>query len=59
MGQAVVVHAFNPSTWEEETGGSLEVLGLPGLCSEFQAIQSYNVRPCLQKGGCVVGEMAW
>jgi hypothetical protein len=32
-GQAVVAHAFNPSTWEAEAGG---VRGQPGLQSEFQ-----------------------
>ena len=25
------LHAFNPSTWEAETGGSLGVQGQPGL----------------------------
>ena len=28
---AVVVHAFNSSTWEAEAGGSLGVQGHPGL----------------------------
>ena len=29
--QALVAHAFNPSTWEAEAGGSLWVWGQPGL----------------------------
>ena len=33
--QAVVAHTFNPSTWEEEAGGSLGVQGQPVLLSEF------------------------
>ena len=33
MSQAVVVHAFNPSTWEAETG----------LISEFEASLVYRV----------------
>ena len=31
INQAVVAHAFNPSTGEAETGGSLWVWGQPGL----------------------------
>jgi hypothetical protein len=38
----VVVHAFNPSTQEAETGQ-------PGLQSEFQDIQGYTEKPCLEK----------
>jgi hypothetical protein len=34
----MVVHAFNPSTWEAEAGGCL-----PGLNSEFQDSQSYII----------------
>jgi hypothetical protein len=42
--RTVVAHAFNPSTWETETGGSLsfrpawstwQVLGQPRLHSEY------------------------
>jgi hypothetical protein len=33
--QAVVAYAFNPSTWETETGGSLWVWGQYGLHREF------------------------
>jgi hypothetical protein len=36
----VVVHAFNPSTPEEEAGGFL---------SEFQDSQGYLEKPCLEK----------
>jgi hypothetical protein len=39
----VVVHAFNPSTWEAETGGFLS------LQSEFQESQGYTEKPCLEK----------
>ena len=47
--RAVVVHAFNPSTWEAEAGGSLS-LGQPGLQSQFQdKLQSYTEKPCLEK----------
>jgi hypothetical protein len=37
---AVEAHAFNPSTWEAETGGFL---------SEFQESQGYTEKPCLEK----------
>jgi hypothetical protein len=50
--QAVVAHAFNPSTWEAEAGGSLAdlwVKGQPGLQSEFQDSQGYTEKPCLRK----------
>ena len=36
--QAVVAHAFNPSTWEAEAGGFLS----SGLQSEFQDSQGYT-----------------
>ena len=35
-GQAVVVHAFNPSSWEAEVGTYLLVQGQRGLQSKFQ-----------------------
>jgi hypothetical protein len=44
----VVVHAFNPSTWEAEAGGSLSSRQ-PGLQSEFQDSQGYTEKPCLKK----------
>jgi hypothetical protein len=37
----VVVHAFNPSTWEAEAGGFLS-LSQPGLQGEFQDSQGYT-----------------
>ena len=44
----MVVHTFNPSTLEAEAGGSLRVLGQPGLQREFQDnLQSYTEKPCL------------
>jgi hypothetical protein len=46
---AMVVHAFNPSTWEAEAGGSLWVRGQPGLQSEFQDSQGYTEKHCLEK----------
>ena len=43
LSRAVVAHAFNSSTQEAETGGSLCVLGHPSLHSEFQdRFQSYR-----------------
>ena len=43
LDQAVVLHTFNPSTWEAETGGSLWDWGQPGLQSGFQErLQSYR-----------------
>ena len=43
MNQAVVEHAFNPSTQRgREAGGSLWVWGQPGLQSKFQESQSYT-----------------
>jgi hypothetical protein len=43
----VVVHTYNPSTWEAETGCS-QVQGQFGLHSEFKANLSYKVTPCLK-----------
>jgi hypothetical protein len=48
VSQAVVVHAFNPSTWEAEAGEFLS-RGQPGLHSEFQDSQGYAEKPCLNK----------
>jgi hypothetical protein len=45
---AVVVHAFNPRTWEAEAGGFL-ISGQPDLQSEFQDTQDYTEKPCLKK----------
>jgi hypothetical protein len=46
--QAVVVHAFNPSTWKAEAGGFLSS-SQPGLQSEFQDSEGYTEKPCLEK----------
>ena len=46
---AARVHAFNPSTWEAEAGGSLCVQGQPDLQNEFQNSQDHTVKPCLKK----------
>ena len=48
IGQAVVVHAFNPSTWEAESGRFLS--SRPAWStSEFQDSQSYTEKRCLEK----------
>jgi hypothetical protein len=46
--KAVVVHTFNPSTWEAEQV-DFWVQGQPGLQSEFQDNQDYKEKPCLEK----------
>jgi hypothetical protein len=43
----VVVHAFNPSTWEAEAGGFLS--SRPASQNEFQDRQGYTEKPCLEK----------
>jgi hypothetical protein len=44
----VVMHAFNPSTWEAEAGRSLS--SRPAWSqSEFQDSQGYTEKPCLEK----------
>jgi hypothetical protein len=47
----VVVHAFNPSTWEAEAGGFLSSrpAWTTDLQSEFQDSQGYTKKPCLKK----------
>jgi hypothetical protein len=46
----VVVHTFNPSTWEVEAGGFLSSRKFePSLQSEFQDSQGYTEKPCLKK----------
>ena len=45
MGQAVVTHTFNPSTWEADAG----VWGQHGLQSEFQDSQGYTEKSCFKK----------
>ena len=44
--RAVVVHAFNSSTWEAKAG---RFRGQPGLQSGFQDSQDYTEKPCLEK----------
>lgn len=46
----VVAHDFDPSTWEEEAGGSLWIQGQPGLQSDYS--QSYTEKPSLEKKKC-------
>ena len=41
----VVAHAFDPSTKEAETAGSLGVQGQPGLQSKFQDSQGHTGKP--------------
>jgi hypothetical protein len=43
----VVAHAFNPSTWEAETGGFLS--SKPAWSTKFQDSQDYTEKPCLEK----------
>jgi hypothetical protein len=43
-----VAHASNASTLEADAGGSVGVLGQPGLHSEFQDSQGYIERLCLK-----------
>jgi hypothetical protein len=44
----VVVHTFNPSTWEAEAGEFLS--SRPAWStSEFQDSQGYTEKPCLEK----------
>lgn len=41
-------HAFNPITWEAESGESLGVQGHFGLHRELQISQNCTVRLCLE-----------
>jgi hypothetical protein len=43
----VVVHTFNTSTWEAESGGFLN--SRPAWSTEFQDSQGYTEKPCLEK----------
>jgi hypothetical protein len=45
--QAVVVHVFNPSTWEADAGRFLSLR--PAWSTEFQDSQGYTDNPCLEK----------
>ena len=44
----VVVHTFNPSTWEVEAGGFLS-LRTAWSTKWFQDSQGYTEKPCLKK----------
>lgn len=44
-----MVHAFDLSTLETEVGGSLSVLGHPGLYSELENSKGYKERPQFKK----------
>jgi hypothetical protein len=44
----MVVHVYNPSTGENEAGGS-QVASQPELYTEFKASLSYISRPYLKK----------
>jgi len=54
----VVVHTFNPSTWEAEAGGSLE-LEASLVYSEFQVSQRYTEKPCLNNGKGMLLRQEW
>jgi hypothetical protein len=41
----VVVHAFNPSTWEAEAGGPLSSQDQAGLQSEFRTAKTTQRKP--------------
>ena len=49
----MVAHTFNPNTgveaWGVQMQAGLRVWGQPGLQKEFQDIQGYTERPCLEK----------
>ena len=49
LSQAVVVHAFDPSTQEAEAGGSLQVQGPSALQSKVLYNEDYTEKPCLEK----------
>jgi hypothetical protein len=43
----VVVHGFNPSTWEAEAGGFLS--SRPAWSTKWHDSQGYTEKPCLKK----------
>ena len=46
----MVAYNFNPSTWEEEAGGSCEFeASQPGLHRKFYVSHGYTVRPYVSK----------
>lgn len=49
FGLAVVVHAFNPSSWEAEAGGSLCLRPVWSIKSSRTARAVYTEKPCFQK----------
>ena len=51
VGQVVVAHSSNPSTWEAEAGGflSLRPDWSTEWSTEFQDSQGYTEKPCLKK----------
>jgi hypothetical protein len=46
--QAVVAHAFNPSTWRQRQANFC-VCGQASLQSEFQDSQDYKEKPCFKQ----------
>jgi hypothetical protein len=46
-GPDMVMHTFNPRTWEAEAGGFLSIPAC--VQSEFQENQGYTKKPCLKK----------
>jgi FKBP-type peptidyl-prolyl cis-trans isomerase len=49
MSQAVVVHTFNPSTWEAEAEAGEFLISRPAWSTEFQDSQGYKDKPFIKK----------
>jgi hypothetical protein len=45
----VVMHAYNPSTWEAEAGGGFRVQGHTGYIMNFRPVWATHPDPALQK----------
>lgn len=47
----MITQTFNSNAQEKEAGRSLGIQGQPGLYSDFQASQGYEVIPCQERWG--------